>query len=178
MSKLTIFSLLILSLLAYSCKEIDRLLTFEIEDSQNITFSTGFPLNNDVVSLPMDVTTNSEEEFRNNDTRAEFVKDVTLKKLTLTITNPPAENFSFLKNVYIYISMPDGSDEIQLAFRENIPDDVGNTLELYSKNEKLDKYIKASSFKIRTKTTFDKSYTKEMTIRADMKFKVVADPLQ
>lgn len=177
MNKISTLLLLVLSVFAISCKEIDKLLTFEIENSQNIKFSTGFPLNNDVVSLPMDVTTNSEDEFRNNNTRAEFVKDVTLKSLTLTISDPPGENFSFLKSVYIYVSMPDGSDEIQLAYREDIPDTIGNTIELYSKNEKLDKYIKASSFKIRTKTVFDKSYTKEMTVRADMKFKVVADPI-
>lgn len=177
MNKIITFLFLTLMVLAVSCKEIDKLLTFEISNSQNVKFSTGFPLNNEIVSLPTDVTTNSEDEFKNNNTRAEFVKDVTLKNLTLTITDPPAENFSFLKSVYIYVSMPDGSDEIQLAYRENIPDDIGNTVELYSKNEKLDKYIKAPSFKIRTKTVFDKSYTKEITVRADMKFKVVADPI-
>ncbi|QNF33565.1 hypothetical protein HUW51_12850 [Adhaeribacter swui] len=170
---------LLLTLLGFmvSCKEVKKLLTFEIENSQTITLDTGLPLNSSVVSLPMDVTTNSEDEFKSNNTQAEFVKDVTLKSFKLTITNPPTENFSFLKNAYVYIALPDNTNEVLLAYRENIPDDIGNTMELISTNEKLDKYVKSPSFKVRTKTTFDKSITSPITLRADMKFSVMADPL-
>jgi len=177
MLKLSAYLLLALSLLVMSCKEIKKLLTFEIDNSQTITLDTGLPLNSSVVSLPMDVTTNSEDEFKSNNTRAEFVKDVNLKTFNLTIINPPTQDFSFLKDAYVYISLPDNTNEVLLAYRENIPDDIGNTMELYSTNEKLDKYVKAPSFKVRTKTTFDKSITSEITLRADMKFNVTADPL-
>ncbi len=170
-------ALLFLLVVVFSCKEIDKLLTFEMENSQTIKLDSGFPLNSSVVSLPVDITTNSEDEFKNNNTQAEFVKDITLKEFKLTITDPPSQDFSFLKNAYVYIALPDNTEEVLLAYREDIPDTIGNTMELTSTNVKLDKYVKAPSFKIRTATTFDKSVTSAITLQADMKFKVTADPL-
>lgn len=176
MHKLTILLLLVVSVFAFSCKEIDKLLTFDIEHSQNMTFSSGFPVNTLQVFAPVDVTTHSEDEFKNNRTKSELVKNVSLTSLKLTITDPAAEDFSFLKTVEIFISLPDGSKEIRLAYVENVPQTIGNTLDLTSTNAKLDEYLKASSYKLRTKVIYDEYTTKSYAIRADMKFKVTADP--
>lgn len=172
----TTFLLLLLSVLAFACKEIDKLLTFNIDHSQDLTFSSGFPVNTLQVFAPVDVTTNSESEFKNNRTKAELVKDVSLTELKLTITDPSTEDFSFLKTVEIYISLSDGSKETRLAYVENVPATVGNTLNLTSTNVKLDEYIKAGSYKLRTKVVYDEYTTKNYTVRSDMKFKVTADP--
>jgi hypothetical protein len=46
-----------------------------------------------------------------------------------------------------------------------------------STNARLDKYIKADKYKIRTQVTLKETLTKDVTVKADMRFRVTADPL-
>lgn len=163
-----------LSLFLFSCNVVDQLLTFTISNQTSFTISSGFPLNVASEVLTPDVTTNSSAEFQNNNTKADLVKDVKLKELKLSITDPADKTFSFLKEVHLYIST-DANDEIELAHLENI-NATTNVLNLTVTAEKLDKYIKAPSYKIRTKAVIKETLTKDITVKADMKFKVTADP--
>jgi hypothetical protein len=88
--------------------------------------------------LTPEVTTNSSAEFENNNTKADLVKDVKLKELTLTITDPTAKTFSFLKSIHLYIST-DSNDEIELAFKDDI-NSTSSTITLTTTAAKLDKY--------------------------------------
>lgn len=157
-----------------SCKKINQLLTFDISNSENIKIPASTLINVPIIS-PVPVTASSEESFENNNTKASLVKDVVLKKLTLTITDPATENFNFLKNIKIFIGT-DQNDKILLASLDNVPTDV-STIELISSNSKLDKYIKASSYTLYTEVTLRSNVANELTVRADSKFKVTADPL-
>src|SRR5690606_2400405 len=135
-----------------ACDKVDKLLTFYVEDEQTIEipsqFSNGFPLGALIPLSPVAVSTNSESEFANNDTRTDLVKDVSLNKLMLTLTDPN-DNFDFLKDIDLYISN-DANEELRIAYFTDIP--LGrNQIELVSTNAKLDKYIKAPSYKIITK---------------------------
>ncbi|RYF86764.1 MAG: hypothetical protein EOO00_12955 [Chitinophagaceae bacterium] len=165
---------LILSLAVASCKKLSDLLTFEISNSENIKVPASGLLNVPIIS-PVPVKMNSQESFENNNTRANLVKDVILKKLTLTITDPAAENFNFLKSITIFIGTGD-NDKVPLASLDNIPTGV-STIELISSNSKLDKYVKASSYILYTEVELRSSVAKELNLRADSKFKVTADPL-
>lgn len=136
--------------------------------------ATGFPLNLATEIITPDVTTNSSSEFKNNNTKADLVKDVKLKELKLTITDPSDKTFTFLKSIRLYIST-DANDEIELAYSDQI-NSTSNTIDLTCTSEKLDKYIKASSYKIRTKAVIKETITKDVTVKSDMKFKVTADP--
>ena len=111
--------LLACSFLFSSCKKLGRLLTFEISNSEMITIPATSLVAIPVVS-PVPVTVNSQESFENNKTQANLVKDVSLQKLTLSITNPANETFNFLKGISIYIGT-DQSDKILLASLDNIP---------------------------------------------------------
>ncbi len=102
------------------------------------------------------------------------MKDVKLKSLKLSITNPDGKTFTFLKSIHLYISTTD-SDEIELAYQDNI-NETSNMLNLISTNAKLDKYIKADKYKIRTQVTLKETLTKDVTVKAAMKFGVTADP--
>lgn len=170
--KITI--LVILALIIVSCSEVDKLLTFTISDQTTFTVNSGLPFNSPFEAATPDVTTNSTSEFKNNNTNVDLVKDVKLEELKLTITSPTDKTFSFLKSVHMYIST-NANDEIELAFQDNI-NSTANTLNLTCTSQKLDKYIKASSYKIRTSVTTKETLTQETTIKADMKFKVTADP--
>lgn len=172
--KKTLFLLPLFLLFFFSCDKVDQLLSFEIDSTQNITIPATGLINTPVIA-PVPATVSSQETFKNNNTAANLVKDVRLSKLTLTITDPAAENFNFLKTIKIYIGT-DQSDKVLLASLDNVPTGV-SSIELVSGNEKLDKYIKAESYTLYTEVTLKSSVANELTVRADSKFKVTADPL-
>lgn len=172
-SKLITLSLF-LSLLVTSCNAIDDLLTFTISNETSIEIKSTSPINLPSEIVTPDVTTNSSSEFNNNKTKASLVKDVKLKSLQLVITSPDGKTFTFLKSIHLYISTND-SDEIELAYQDNI-NSTSNTIDLISTNAQLDKYIKADKYKLRTQVTLKETLTKDVTIKADMKFRVTADP--
>ncbi|UOQ78896.1 hypothetical protein MUN84_10395 [Hymenobacter sp. 5516J-16] len=166
--------LLLLAILS-SCDKLDKLLTFYIEDSQSVKIASAFPIGQVVPLTPIAVTTRSDEKFKNENTSASLVKDVKLDRLTLTITDPNSENFDFLQSITIYIST-DANDKIMLASLDNIPTGV-NTLQLTPSTQKLDKYVKASSYTLSTEAKIRKPISRDITIRTDSRFKVTADPL-
>ena len=165
----------ILSLFIISCSAIDNLLTFNISQETSFTINSGLPINLPFDVETPDVTTNSSSVFKNNNTKADLVKDVKLTELKLTITDPASQDFSFLKSVHLYIST-DGRDEIELAYMDDV-NSTANNLNLTCTGEKLDDYIKAPSYKIRTSITTKKMLNQNVTVKANMKFKVTADPL-
>jgi hypothetical protein len=162
-----------LSLFIISCSVVDQVLTFTISNQTTFKIPSTFPVGT-VFPIPTtDIATNSSAEFENNNTKANLVKDVRLKELTVTITDPANKTYSFLKSIRLYIST-DANDEIELAYKDDINSN-SNTLTLTPTVEKLDKYIKASSFKLRTEAVIKETLNTDITVKADMKFKVTAD---
>ncbi|GHA63295.1 hypothetical protein [Pontibacter akesuensis] len=175
MKRIALSFVLLVALVTVACEKIDDLLTFYIDEDETFTIDSSFPIGRLVPITPFTVPTNSEETFKNNQTRAELVKDVSLNKLTLVITDPQQQNFDFLDEIELYISS-ENQPEVKIAFLEEVP--MGATqLELKSTNAKLDEYIKGESYTIRTKAALRKPVSQDITIKADMRFKVTADPL-
>lgn len=172
-SKLIALTLLS-SLFFTSCNAVDDLLTFNISNETSIKIESTSPINLPTEIVTPDVTTNSSAEFENNKTKASLVKDVKIRSLKLSISDPSDKTFTFLKSIHLYISTTD-SDEIELAYQDNI-NSSSNTIDLICTDKKLDQYIKADSYKIRTQVTIKETLTKDVTIKADMTFKVTADP--
>ncbi|MCJ8165412.1 hypothetical protein MKJ04_11210 [Pontibacter sp. E15-1] len=175
MKRLVLGVVLLFAMMAVACEKLDELLTFYIEEEESITIESQFPVGTLVPLTPVTVTTNSEERFKNNKTRAELVKDVTLNRLNLSITDPQGGNFDFLKRIEIYISS-EGQDEVKIAYLDEVPQNA-TTLSLKSTNAKLDKFIKGDTYSIRTKAALAKPVSQDISIKADMRFKVTADPL-
>lgn len=164
----------ILGLLFFSCNIIDDLLTFTIDNETSFTIDSAFPIGAIFEVVTPEITTNSSKEFENNNTKADLVKDVKLTALKLTITDPTDKTFRFLKSIHLYIST-DANDEIELAYLDDI-NSTSNTINLICISQKLDKYIKAPSYKIRAKAVIKESLTQDITVKSDMKFQVTADP--
>lgn len=175
MKKVLLLAPFLLLIGLMSCEKINDLLTFEISASENIKVPGSPVFVPTPVVLAVPVTTKSDETFKNNNTAADLVKDVTLSKLTLTITDPTTENFDFLNNIEILIGT-DQNDIVPLASLSNVPKGV-SSIELTPSGSKLDKYLKASSYTLHTKVTVNKAILRDITVRADSKFKVTADPL-
>jgi hypothetical protein len=163
-----------LLLVIFSCNKIDDLLTFTVTDHSTIT------IENNTINLPFElptpeITSTAKQEFQNNNTRADLVKDVKLSELTMQIESPAGKTFSFLKSIHIYIST-DGTDKVLLAYHENIPA-TATTVELITSDEKLDKYVKADSYKLHTTVVTKETLTQSVDIGLTLKFRVTADPL-
>jgi hypothetical protein len=163
-------ALVLPALLFIGCKKGG--ISFSISDETTIRVESSSPLNLPFELTTMDVTTNSQQEFENNRSSKNLVKEVYLDELKLTITSPSSKTFSFLKNIQIFIST-DANNEIELASLDNIAS-TAQSISLNVSPQNLEKYIKASSYKIRTKVTTKETLTQAVDIKAAMKFKVIA----
>ncbi len=163
----------LLMLLVFSCTALDKLLTFTISDEYSFTIPSVIPVGIALSVTTPDIQSSSSTEFQNNGTNADLVKDVKLSELKLTITDPTTKTFSFLKS--IRVSITDGTSEVELAYLDNI-NSTTNTISLTTTDNKLDKYIKASSYKLKITAVTKETLTTDILVKTDMKFKVTANP--
>ncbi|SDY17639.1 hypothetical protein [Hymenobacter psychrophilus] len=166
--------LLVAFALLGSCKKILDLLEFNVEDSQTVVVPRTLPLGSLVPLPPVSVSSSSKSTYANNGTTADYVQDVTLDNLTLTITNPASQNFNFLKRIEIYISTDANSpDQFLLASLDQVPANV-STISLTPSSQKLDLFLSRDSYTLTTKVQLNSLLTQDVTIRADERFKVKA----
>ncbi|MFT6849864.1 MAG: hypothetical protein ACJATA_000669 [Sphingobacteriales bacterium] len=161
-------------IVAASCN-LDKLLTFSFTDKVTFTIPSTLGVNTPFSVPTPPVESEASESFSNNDTRIGLVKNITLKSIELKIDNPSNQTFSFLNKIQIFIST-EGEEELLIAEETNIPDNIGNLLNLISTGSNLDAYIKSNKYQIRTEVTTDESFLKDIEILATMTFKVTADP--
>jgi len=165
----------IMPFLFNSCEEGD--VVFYVNDTATTTIRNTLP-----IALPYnipipDVTTTSSKEYENNNTTSDLIKDVSLEKITVNITNPANEDFSFLKEIHIYIKKSDDSDKQELAYLKDI-NSSATSIDLTTTDVNLVPYLKDSSYKLETEVTLKEYLTHDVDIRIDLKFKVRAGVLK
>jgi hypothetical protein len=158
-----------------ACSNLDDLLTFRINHTVNMEIPAASPVNLPVEIPTPQVTTNSQQAFENNNTNASLVKDVKLEDIQLTITQPSNKNFNFLKSIQLYIAT-DEQSEILLAHLDEIPVNV-SSISLTATTQKLDAFVKSSRYQIRTSIVTKETLTQDIDVRADLVFKVTAEPM-
>ena len=171
-TKLSIAAIIFLTLFS-GCNKLG--INFGINHQATFRVDAGAPLNLPFEVGTPDVTTNSSAQFENNNTAANLIKEIKLEELKLTITNPSNKTFSFLKSIHIYIST-NSSDEIELAGMDNIAS-TSQSIILNATTQDLSKYVKASSYKLRTTVVTKETLTQAIDVRTDIKFKVRASVL-
>lgn len=166
----------IISILVYSygCEKIRELLTFNIKNESSFQVNRTVPFNTPFDIMTPEVPTSSQKEFENNKTSSSLVKDVKLTRMNLSITTPQGETFGFLKSIRIYISTAEGADEKEIAYINDI-DPNSTQIDLLPTGINLDKYIKASSYKLRTAVVTRQVITEDITIKCQSTFKVTAN---
>ena len=105
-----------------------------------------------------------------------MIQEIKLKSLRLEITDPANGTFSFLNKVEIYISA-DGLPEKKIAWKENIPDSVGGTLDLETSNDDLKDYLIQDTYELKVRTTTDEILTRDYTVNITAVFRVNAEIL-
>lgn len=176
MKRLTGVALVIILFSVFSCNAIKKLEQFYIDYNTQAVFPANLPVNLPLTISSPDIATNSSQVFQNNNTNSKLIQNVTLSQLTLNITSPSGQTFSFLKNVSIYISS-DNLPEVEIADKQDIPANVGDTLNLDVTGADLQAYIKASQIKIRIAGTTDQVTTSDINVNVYAKFFVQANLL-
>jgi len=83
-----------------------------------------------------------------------------LKELSLTLTSPASSNFSFLNSIEIFLKA-DGLSEIKIAWKDEVPANTDDYLELETTKTDLKEYIKKDNFILRVNTVTDKLLTSD-----------------
>ncbi len=176
--KKVLFISLILAFSTLSCKKVKDLLRFDINYSTNLELPSNQTIIGDLLPpiFSPDISANTEQTFKNQGTRADLVKEIRVKSVKLTITNPPGETFGFLKSISIHIADGNKQNAKRIAFLDNVPANAGNIITLNTDDSVLiDSYLKADKFTIKTEYTI-RGTNPRLDIQADMVFSVLADP--
>ncbi|WP_462280969.1 hypothetical protein [Salinivirga cyanobacteriivorans] len=171
-------SLLILLILGTinTCDEVDELTQFEMEYTEEVVIPSSTGINLPFNIFTPDIESNSESTFSVNDTRKDLIEEITLKKMDLTLTSPSNGDFGFLNSIEIYISAEDVS-EVRIAWKEDIPSNVGQYLELETSGADIKEFIKKDEFKLRVNTVTDEALTSDHHIDIHSIFHVDAEIL-
>lgn len=166
----TNFYLFLVIIILTSC---NGKVSFYVTDSTSTTIPTSIPLNLPYnIPIPA-ISSSNTQEYKNNNTTPDLIKEVSLKQLLLTITSPTNQNFSFLKSITIYIEKADGSNKKKLAYNDNV-NSTSTTLELTSTGENLVPYLQDSTYKLETQYTVKAIPTQDIAIKIDLKFYITA----
>lgn len=146
-----------------ACQELEKATEFNMKYNTAVTVPKSTLLDLPVTLATPDVETKAESEFAVNDTRKDLIEEIILTKLTLTITSPDGQRFSFLKSITVYIDA-DNLDEIEVARLDNIDNDIGRTISLDPTSQDLKEYIKKDKFSLRVETVTDELISKDVNI--------------
>jgi hypothetical protein len=168
-----VFSLLIVFA---SCKKLKELTQFDLNYNTETTIKAGV-----ATALPFDVftpdvTTETQSEFGGHKTAKNLIESIKLKKMILTITSPSGRRFDFLKDMEIYLSA-DGEEETLIAEKYNIPETIGNELQLDLGTTDLKNYLTKDKYKLRLKVTTDKVINEDINVSIASTFRVDANIL-
>ena len=162
--------------ITFSCNKVDDLLTFEFDQKVSTTIPAVANIPEFPVSIPIpSIETNSSETFENNNTKAEYVKEIKLKRMSMTITAPENQTFSFLEEIHIFISTNE-DNKIELAWATDIPQDA-KKITLSTTDKNLDTYVKSDTYDLDIKATVREVFFEDVDLDVDMTFQVTADPL-
>ena len=167
--------LLIIPVISAACQEEPLVVRFKLHHDVEFTIEEGNLINAPFNILTPEVSNDQSAEFASNNTQKEKVQEVYLNYLNLYIQDPPTEDFSFLNEVFIYIS-EDALGEKLIASKTNI-DQSTQELILDVEDVNLADYIKADSYSLRVQTKTDEILGEDVTIKADMEFQVQAQLL-
>lgn len=172
MSRYTVFTMVLAFASAMTlsqCKKGDSIVdslthfTFETDYVVKVPASpvTPFP----VSILTPEIKTHSDVAFNANNTRADLVEQIILRQLDLSVKTPSGGTLSFLKSVNIY-AIADGLPEVKVAYKDDVPANVGATLSLDVTGAELREYFKKDKYVLRITVTTDEAVTEDYEVNA------------
>lgn len=154
----------------------DKLTQFDIDYETEATIQSSSPINLPFNIITPEITSNSTSTFESNNTRKDLVEEILLKQLDMEITSPSNGDFSFVNEIHIYLKA-DGLEDVEIAYIEDIPDNVGNEISLTPVCKDFKEYIKKDQFQISIDVTTDEVITQDHVVKIYTVFAVDAEIL-
>jgi len=176
MRPLKIGILILIALIAIGCHKdsvVDSFTHFNFETDYVVKVPAS-PLS----AVPVDIVspelaTHSDVAFSANKTRADLVEQIKLTQLDLSVKTPEGGTLTFLKSVEIY-ARAEGLPEVKVAYKDQVPVDVGATLSLDVTDVDLREYFKKAEYQLRITVTTDEVVRQDYGVNAHGKFFVDA----
>ena len=162
--------------LAPSCKQVDKFTQFELEYRTTAIIPSSSAVNLPFNVFTPDIESNSATNYELNDTRKDRIEQVILQQAELEITSPENGDFGFLKALRVFLSA-EGEEEKLVAFKENIPEDIGKKLILETSGENVKQIMGKETFQMRLETVTDELLTRDHEVNVYAKFFVDAELL-
>jgi hypothetical protein len=167
-------------LAVFACKKADEI----VDAFTHFNFETDYVVKvpaSPITAVPLetitpDVATHSDILFSANKTRADLVEAVKLTGLVLSVKTPEGGDLNFLKSVDIYVRA-EGLPEVRIAYKDNVPDDVGATLALDVTGVDLTEYFKKDKYQLKIDVTSDQAVSQDYGVNAHATFFVNAKVL-
>lgn len=170
------YAVLLLLVTSFSCKDaLEKLLTFSFNQQASFEIPASTLIDVPLRVPTPEISSSSNSEFSKNGTSTDLVKNIQLTGLNLMIDTPTDADFGFLNSIEIFLEA-EGLDPIRIAFKDDIPDEIGDFLALNTVDQNIDAYIKQDKFWLEVKAVTDEAITQNISITAFMAFQVTADP--
>lgn len=156
-----------------SCQKIKEGIEFGFNIKGTFPVPPQLPANVPYNLPTIPISHNISQEFADNGTNKDHIKDIKIESLKLTVEEPVGEDMSFLKDIEISLEK-DGVGTKVVAWKYDVPDAVGQTLDLEVTSDALDDYLKSDNFEMNVKVTTDEVTSKEYKIAYNIRTKVRA----
>ena len=166
-SFLVVLSLFILT----SCKLIDGWTHFEIKYSSAVTLPQDLDVNKSEDVYPDQIATDLEGEVESEGYNPDKIESVELTDLILTIDVPAGVDFSFLTSAELFMNA-EGLQEARVAWLDNVPAGVGNSLDLKTSSADLKKFLKREIVNLRLNAIINQGIASDYLINIDATFLV------
>lgn len=165
-----IFTCLTLILLS-SCKLIDGWTHFEIDYSSFVTLPQDLDVNESENVFPDQIAAELENEVEGEGYNPDKIESVELTDLYLTINSPSGVDFSFLSSAELFMSAGD-IEEKRVAWIDEVPPGVGNSLKMETTSSDLTKYLKQEVVNLRLNIIINTGIASDYYIDIDTTFLV------
>lgn len=173
MKRKVVFVLIVATMGLVACKALKKLTQFRVNYAASFTIPSSILINVPLDILTPEMQTNISQELENNNSNKDLIESVKLEEMRLTVASPVGQDFSFLKDIRLFISA-DGLAEKQVAYKENIPDDIGSEIVMDIIDEELKDYLKKDKITLRAVATTDKLITQNVNVNVANRFFVDA----
>lgn len=149
-----------------SCSTVSSVLQNTLPYNSNFVVTQGSPANTQLSAVGAGTSLNQIANVSNN------VKDIRASTVNMSVTSG-AQGMGVFKSVRVYISS--GNNEVLVASRDNIADNIGNTLSLdVNSNQILDNVMKSgNAIQQRVVYILKSTPTSDMSVRSSITFSSV-----
>ena len=113
----------------------------------------------------------SIDEVFGNQNGNNYVKEIRIASAKLVASNPSNKSLGMFKSVKLYISSNNSNNEVMVASRNDVQENIGSELVLDIDNSRfVDDYIKGSSLRVRLEYVLRNSTTMDVSVRTSLSF--------